>query len=353
MSEPLRIGFVGVGNMGQCAHLRNYVLLGDCRVVALAELREDVGRGVAQRYGIASVYADAARMLEDEKLDAIVASQPFTRHGVMLQQLAPTGLPIFIEKPLAASIEVGERILSLLAKTGAKVMVGYHKRSDPATIWAKERIDALKAGGELGAMRYVRITMPPGEWTFGGFAELIRSDGASPPPQLESDPPPSDMDEATRKKHVGFVNYYIHQINLMRHLLGEGYEVTHADPSGVLLVGRSASGVACTIEMATYHTTVDWQESAMVCFDKGYIKLEVPAPLVLNRAGTVEMLSDPGNRQTPQVTRPHLPAVHAMKQQAANFIRFARGEAPPPCDAAEALEDLKVARQYIRMLCGR
>ena len=50
--EQVRIGFVGVGGMGQCAHLKNYAALGDCHVVALAEIRQDLGRAVAARYGI-------------------------------------------------------------------------------------------------------------------------------------------------------------------------------------------------------------------------------------------------------------------------------------------------------------
>ena len=35
-----RIGFVGVGFMGQCAHLRNYAVLPECEVVAIAELSD-------------------------------------------------------------------------------------------------------------------------------------------------------------------------------------------------------------------------------------------------------------------------------------------------------------------------
>ena len=41
-----RIGFVGVGNMGQAAHLRNYATLPDCEVAALAELRPKLGQAV-------------------------------------------------------------------------------------------------------------------------------------------------------------------------------------------------------------------------------------------------------------------------------------------------------------------
>jgi predicted dehydrogenase len=160
------------------------------------------------------------------------------------------------------------------------------------------------------------------------------------------------MDQKTFDVYISFVNYYIHQVNLIRYLLGEPYEVTHADPSGILFVGQSGSGVPCTIEMSPYETSVDWQESVLVAFAKGYVKVELPAPLVRNRPGRVEILKDPGDR-TPEVTVPHLPWIHSMKKQALNFVHFVRGTAPAPCEAAEALEDLKVAREYIRLLTGK
>ena len=39
-----------------------------------------------------------------------------------------------------------------------------------------------------------------------------------------------------------------------------------------------------------------------------------------------------------------------MGAQAANFVAAVRGEAKPPCEAAEALEDLKIARNYVTLL---
>jgi predicted dehydrogenase len=349
-AKTARIGFVGVGNMGQAAHLRNYAALPNCTVVAIAELRPRLGQEVARRYDIPRVYPDAAAMLTHEKLDGIVASQPFTRHGQILPALYATGLPVFSEKPLAASLEVGERLLAALQAGGSWHMVGYHKRSDPATRYARTEIARLRQTGELGALRYVRILMPAGDWIAGGFNELIRSD--EPMPSLDLDPPPSDMDSAAFKDYTSFVNYYIHQVNLLRYLLGEPYQVTYADPSGVLLAVQSQSGVAGTIEMSPYTTSVDWQESALVAFEHGYVKLELPAPLAQNRAGRVEILRDPGQGASPQVVVPHLPWIHAMRQQAMNFIGAITGENAPPCEAAEALEDLKVARAYLRLWRG-
>jgi predicted dehydrogenase len=346
-AKKLKIGFVGVGNMGQAAHLRNYAVLPDCEVAALAEVREDLGRQVAARYGVPKVYRSHADMLAAERLDGLVASQPFTRHGVLLADLLKARLPIFIEKPLAGSIPAAEGILKALAARGTWIMVGYHKRSDPATQWAKAEIGRLTTTGELGKLRYVRLTMPPGDWIAAGFNDLIHS--SVKPESLESDPPPSDMDKAGYDAYLTFVNYYIHQVNLMRFLLGEPYTVRHADPAGVLLVGQGQSGVPCVIEMQPYRTTQDWQESALVCFERGWLRLDLPAPLAFNRPGQVAVFKDPGNGATPQTITPQMPWVHAMRQQAANFLRALRGEIPPPCDAAEALEDLKVARDYLKL----
>ena len=50
-----------------------------------------------------------------------------------------------------------------------------------------------------------------------------------------------------------------------------------------------------------------------------------------------------GDGSTPQVTIPQLPPLHAMANQAVNFLRAVRGEAPPPCEACEAMEDLRIA----------
>ncbi len=349
-NDKVKIGFVGTGGMGQCAHLKNYAVLDECEVVAVAEIRQSLGQKVAAKYAIPRVYMSHEELLEKEALDGIVAPQPFVRHGTLVPEILKAGIPVFTEKPLAGSIEMGQKVIKAARDNGTWHMVGYHKRSDPATMYAKAEIDRLKESGELGRMTYVRILMPAGDWVQNGFSDLVHDD--SPGPSLEQDPAASDMDAEMNNRYIGFVNYYIHQVNLVRYLLGEPYSVTYADPSGVLLVGKSESGVACTIEMTPYRTTLHWQESAFVCFQNGYVKVDLPAPLAHNRPGRVEILRDPGEGITPETIVPQLPWVHAMKQQASNFIAAIKGETPPPCTSEEAIEDLKVSREYIKLLAG-
>jgi predicted dehydrogenase len=335
--EKVRLGFVGVGGMGQAAHLRNYVVLPDCQVVAIAEIRPRLARDVATRHAIPKVYPSHRELLASESLDGIVAIQPFGMHVDLVPELLAKGVPVLTEKPLADSPEHGETIAASARRSKAPLFIAYHKRSDLACVFAKAQIDAWKASGEMGKLRYIRMTMPPGDWIAGGFAHNINTDEKY------------EARWGVDNDYGRFVNYYIHQVNLIRYLLSDDYAVTFADPGGVTLTGRSVSGVTITLEMATHETSIDWQEEAFVSFERGWIKIELPAPLAIDRPGRVTVFRDIKG-QTPTTTSPTLLLVHAMRQQAMNFVRAIRGEKTPLCSADDALKDLQVATQYIELL---
>ncbi len=345
--ETVKLGFVGVGQMGQCAHLRNFALTPHCEPAAIAEIVPGLGEKVAARYGVPRVYPGHEEMLDNEELDAIVAIQPFTRHGRLLPDLLKAGKPVLIEKPLAVGVETGESLLRAIEAARTWVMVGYHKRSDPAILRARKEIDAFRRSGELGSLRYVRITVPPGDWTAGGADDRITVEAE--PPQLETDPIPDGMDEETFNRHLFFVNFYIHQVNLLRHLIGDSYRVSFADQAGRLLVAETGNGITGAIEMAPYHTTRAWDERILVGFEKGYLEIALPAPLARNRPGRVVLYRDPSRDETPMKEEPTLPWVDAMRSQAENFVESVRGRDRPRCEAREALEDLKAARDYLRL----
>lgn len=335
----VRLGFVGTGSMGQVAHLQNYLRLrDDVDVVALAEPRPQLAAAVAARSGIERVYASASDMLAEETLDAIVAPQPFTHHLGVVSPLYDAGLPLLTEKPLALSSEIGAEMLRRLDASSTPFhMVGYHKRSDPAVERAKALVSELLETGAWGALRYVRMTMAGSDWSLGAFDDMVTSD--EPVPALPSDAQPDD-------DYVSFVNFYVHQVNLIRHLLGEPYSVRHADPSGLLLIGESVNGVPVSLEMAPWGDP-EWDESVVVGFEEGSIRVQLPAPLAARRTGVLEIRGDLGSGFTR--SSPTFTPVHAMLQQAKNFVSAVRGAAPPPCEAHDAYQDLVVADEYFSL----
>jgi predicted dehydrogenase len=348
----VRIGFIGVGSMGQMAHLRNFVTIDDCEVVALAELREKTGKLVAERYGVPRVYTDHMKMLEKEQLDGVAVIQHFSRHAVILPDIYKRVKNVFTEKPLAVAVSAGAALAKSAGQSACRHMVGYHKRSDPATVYAKTTMDEWRRSGTMGKLRYIRmlVTMPVPDWGCGGFIGLL--DGGDPWPAMESEPPLSGMSEEAHREYLNIVNNYIHQINLMHLFMDESYKVTYADKTGIVLGVESASGVPGIFELEPYRTTVEWEEFILIAFEAGYIKLALPSPMAVNRAGTVEIYKDPGKGITPERVFPTLPWIGAMRQQAMNFVKVCRGQTPPPCDVNEAVKDLQVVQDYIRLRFG-
>lgn len=85
----------------------------------------------------------------------------------------------------------------------------------------------------------------------------------------------------------------------------------------------------------------------MIAFDQGVVRLRLPAPLAVNRCGRVEVYSDPDGADAPQRVEPTMPWQDAMYRQAATFVEVCRGDAVPPCDAAEAVDDLRLLKSYV------
>jgi predicted dehydrogenase len=348
VADKIRIGFVGAGFMGQLAHIRSYALLDEeCELVALAEPRRRTAELVAARYGIGRVYRDHRELLEAEQLDGIVAPQRYAHHAALLPELYPRTRHLFTEKPLALGAAQGDRLAELAGEAGCIHMLGYHRRSDPATREAKRTVDALKSSGELGALRYIRICFTDGDWIANAHRAFIDV-GEQPPPAEEEQPPAEFAGDDARWALSTGVDQLVHPLNLIRHFLGERYDVAFVHASGRLLVFESESGVPATIEVSPYRLTVGFDEELLVAFQRGYVRLR-PAPnLALRRAGTVEIYRDPDVDSVPERISPQVPRVDPQQAQAADFLRVCRGEAEPPTDAGEAAQDLHLIETIVR-----
>jgi predicted dehydrogenase len=348
MARRVRIGFIGAGFMGQLAHIRSYSLLRDqCELVALAEPRRRTAEVVAERYGIERVYDDHLELLGAERLDGLVAVQRFTQHAALLPELYPRVPCLFTEKPLALGAAQGDRLATLATDARCVHMVGYHRRSDPATREAKRIVDAWQASGEMGGIRYLRVCYTDGDWIANAHVALI-DEGDEPPafPSEEATPEFADEDASWALREG--VDKLGHPLNLLRHFVGERYRVVFVHASGRLLAFESESGIPLTIEVSPYRLTLGFDEELLVAFDHGYIRLRPSPSLARNRAGTLEVCRDPGFDSLSERIFPQLPWVDPQQAQAADFLRVCRGEAEPPTDAREAAEDLHLVADIVR-----
>ncbi len=347
MNDPIRIGFVGAGFMGQKAHLDCFTTIPGCQVVALAEGRQDSAQLVATRYGIPRTYPDHREMLRNEELDAVVAILPYSLHSSVIPDILDAGLHVLTEKPMCISPDTGRRMAKLARDRGVIYYVGYMKRSAPATRRAVDVISDWKASGAQGHMKYLRASMPPGDWLFEIEPPLSAGDGAPGYEGVAPEPFPSWMDELTGREYNSFINYFIHQVNLIRCLLGEDWQVEYVGPGRSMLAGTSSSGVEVVLEMAGYGLRTGWEEAYRMVFEQGKVELDIPSPMARQRGGEVRIFRG-GDIQSEEI--PCIPPRWPFLEQARHFVDCVRGEDSPRSVPEDAVKDLEVAEEYARLV---
>ncbi|MBN1343481.1 MAG: Gfo/Idh/MocA family oxidoreductase [Phycisphaerae bacterium] len=346
-----RIGMVGCGYMGQKAHLDNLVTIPGCRVVALAEGRSETAKLVARKYGIERVYPDHRALLSNAEVDAVVCVMHYGLHHTVARDILEAGKHLLTEKPIAIRSETGHLLADLAEAKGVIYQVGYMKRHVPASRAAVETIRRWRESGAAGAMNYLRVSMPPGNWTYGIEGPIGAGDSAPAYQGQAIETPPDWMGAATGEAYNAFVNYFIHQVNMVRYLLGESYRCEYLDPTGTVLLGRSDSGVPWVLEMKGYNLRDHWEEYYKVCFEGGKLDLSIPAPMARQHSGDLRIYHGPtSDVDRGRYEQPVLAPSWCMLEQARHFVDCVRTGKPTLAPAREAALDLEVAEQYARLL---
>lgn len=114
-------------------HLRVLAARDDVDVVAVADPNPATLRGAASPPG-AQRFDEPLAMLAEAELDAVVVAAPTTAHLAIALAAIERGLPLLVEKPLAASSADGRRIARAARERGVPVQVGHVERFNPAVL---------------------------------------------------------------------------------------------------------------------------------------------------------------------------------------------------------------------------
>jgi predicted dehydrogenase len=172
--KAIRVGVIGIGNMGQ-KHARILLDLPGAQLCAVADPSEDARRGYRAPTGV-RVYDDHNKMLEAERLDAVVIAVPSVLHEPVACDVARHGCHMLVEKPIAKTLAHGESIVRAARTHGVKLMVGHIERFNPAVVEAKRMV----GDGSLGQIFQVHARrlspFPPRIGDVGVILDLATHD---------------------------------------------------------------------------------------------------------------------------------------------------------------------------------
>ena len=241
----INVGIIGAGRIGQ-VHAKS-ILTGvpQAHILAIADpfIKPAVAEW-AKNAGIENVYTDYRKILEDERIDAVLICASTTLHAQLSLEAIAAGKHIFCEKPIDQSVERIEEVKAALAASPKKLVyqVGFNRRYDHNYRAMKEAV----ASGKIGEVQYVRIS------------------------SRDPEPPPAQY---VALSGGIFMDMMIHDLDMVRYLSGQ--EIVELYAQGACLIDP-AIGEAGDVDTATITlklsngalATIDGSRKAVYGYDQ-------------------------------------------------------------------------------------
>lgn len=133
----VRFGVVGAGSLG-FHHVRIVRDLASSYLVGFYDLDPNRAREVSEQLAVPAIGSLDALL---EQVDAVVVATPTTTHCEIAETALERGIHVLIEKPIAATLQEADRILTAASRSEAKVQIGHVERFNTALVGARPYVD--------------------------------------------------------------------------------------------------------------------------------------------------------------------------------------------------------------------
>ena len=148
MNTMPKIALVGCGYWGKNLCRNFYSLSALSAVVDATESRQVTARSIAPDAQITDSLED---VLRNDQIQGIALATPAETHAELAVQAMQAGKDVFVEKPMALTLEDAERMKMVAEETGRILIVGHLLEYHPAVLKLRELIDS----GQLGKINYI------------------------------------------------------------------------------------------------------------------------------------------------------------------------------------------------------
>lgn len=322
----LNVGVVGLGRLGSLYARHFHSRIAGARLHSVYDVRFEAARAIASEIPGVAAHRDAAALLADPGLDAVVITTPTKFHGEGVIAAAKAGKAIFCEKPLTLDEQEGRRMEAAVAESKVFFQLGFMRRFDPAYAAAKRKIMEGAIGTPVVFKSASRDQFPPPI----EYLNPVNSGGL-------------------------FIDMGIHDFDLARWFMGEVRTVYGA---GGALAYPEIGGVGDVDNAVATLQCADGRLGIISLSRNGVYGYAIDTEIVGTK-GTIRIGYD---RHTPilvlqqnAVTHDTVPGFQERFEQAyllqlQNFVDNVRGGRPSPIVCADGLAALKLAAAATRSL---
>jgi predicted dehydrogenase len=173
----LRVAVVGVGHLGK-SHARILSTLPEVELVGVADVNAEQAAAVARQCGTRA-FTDYRQLLY--LADAVTIATPTTTHRDVAADFLKRGIPVMVEKPLAATLAEADELVALAKARDVTLQVGHIERFNPALLDLERRrlrpkfVEGVRLGQFSGRSLDIGVVLDLMIHDLDVLAALVRS----------------------------------------------------------------------------------------------------------------------------------------------------------------------------------
>lgn len=158
-TKTISLGLIGAGRIGTF-HAETIVYrIPNATLVNIADPADGAAENLAARLGVEKSTTDISSIINDPDVQAVIIATPARFHADLVVQACAAGKHVFVEKPMALTIDEANRAIAAAKAAGVTLQVGFNRRWDQAFSEGRAAI----AAGKIGNPQLLRsLTRDPG-----------------------------------------------------------------------------------------------------------------------------------------------------------------------------------------------
>ncbi|MFT5370318.1 MAG: putative dehydrogenase [Candidatus Latescibacterota bacterium] len=125
MADKLRVAVLGMAHDHVWTNLRELGELEGAELIAGADENADLRSQFTDKTGCGAVYDDFVTLLDKEKPDAVFCFTATAHHAIVVELCAARGIHVMVEKPMGATLEQADRMLTAARKAKITLMINW------------------------------------------------------------------------------------------------------------------------------------------------------------------------------------------------------------------------------------
>jgi predicted dehydrogenase len=264
ISNPLRIGVLGAGQIAQAAHFESCTKAVNATLYGICDVADDLRERMVITHGAEKSFNDYDKMLADPDVDAVIIATADAFHVPASLRALEAGKHVLCEKPVGITVEEALELEAAVKKSGKVFQVGHMKRFDAGLQSAKKFIDTEM--GDLVALK---------AWYCDSTHRYPMTDAVQPMIITSKNAKKPAGDHKADKRRYYMLGHGCHLIDTARYLGGDIVAVTArlSERAGIycwFVDVEFASGALGHLDL-TIAVRMDWHEGFQIYGQHGSI----------------------------------------------------------------------------------